>query len=1070
MPTTPFPCSADASALKGADGTNYSSDWNGTGYMTPIGVSPSGTYVFRGLMHFNTFSTSGMTNITSATLQLKYYHSGTSANNAVNSGNSSNRTVYVYLAPSSFVNAGAGSNFPATGWTNYSPYTYEAKCTGYLTTPSASYLVSGTKSDGASINIDVTSLMQYVLANPTFTFRGFVLRIDDEAASSTSSCVQFYAIDSSTSANDPVLSVTYNSNTAPNAPINLSPTGGGFTTSKTLYADFSDPDTGDELSGYQVQISTSSAFSTILYDSGEVADTGTAFGHTYTASLTYNTVYYWRARTKDLAGLWGPYSDGTASFKPNTKPNTPSNLTPSGGSIVSSLTPTFSGSSSDPDSGDYLAYARIKVYRSSDSRLEWDSGDFASGVASFTKTFGSGGTVYNNLSLNTTYYWTATVKDSNGASSSTSSSATFTTYASGVGDMTPSVTKGTGWVKTLTPSFNFVTPVNMNQYWIRLYDTNGTLIRTIGPTAVSPVATTLATAYVYSGAPALEWGTRYQWTAQFRDTNNVTQTESAKEVFWTNAAPASNNIYPANNQAITSINPSIEVGFNDQDLGNGFSDSPTALSVEVSRSSDSLVMYTMTKSSSLSSVSNALAQGASGVTGTASATVTGVVGAAGIVTYTCAAGHPFSAGQVVTMTGINPTAYNLTNATVLGSPNAPTATTFKVSNATTTAFVSGGTATSTGTITLEKNVQYRYRSRYTDNSTAANAVGPYTDYVYFKPTDGPTIAYKTTGGYTSGVADSDLTTGKLNNALPELSYTYTGAYSKTQKSRRLRVIETSASNAIRYDSGFVLTSDTTLSVPADVVLNNATYSFEITVADTDDIVSSTISTSFVALWNAPAQITGLDVQQGNGTLKLSWDTSSDANFTKYNIYRETFGAGEEYTLLATITDKATVNYTDFSAGVGVKYEYKITQTSQPSGSNPVDSDIDAAFAVTASSESDNWWIVYDRDDNYGVELYVDSESRTNPYQEEVFEPFGRSRKVIVRYTQYGVEGSFSAYIPDDEAAVKMPKLKALFAITNTPLYIKTPFGDVYKAYLGTPTYEYSTGGTVKLSVSYIEVD
>jgi hypothetical protein len=993
MPTQTYACSADASALKGADGTNYTSDWNGTGYMTPIGVSASGTFVFRGLMHFSSFTTSGITSITSATLQLNYYNNGPDGGNALNAGNSTNRTVEVYLAPSSFVNAGAAAGFPATGWTNYSPYTYEAKCTGYLTTPKATYLVSGTKADGANINIDVTSLMAYVLANPSFTFRGFVLKVSSESASSTNSCVQFYSIDSSVSANDPVLSVTYNSNTAPNAPTSLTPTGGGFTTSKVLSATFSDPDSGDSLSAYQVQISTGSAFSTILYDSGEVADTGTSIAHTHTAALTYNTTYYWRARTKDAAGLWGPYSAGTDSFKPNTKPNTPSNLTPSGGSIVNSLTPTFSGSSSDPDSGDSLALARIRVYRSSDNRMEWDSGDFASGVASFTKIFGSGGTTYNNLSLNTDYYWTAVVKDSNGASSSTSSSATFATYASGVGDMTPSVTNGDGWVKTLTPSFNFTTPVDMNQYTLRIYDTNGTLIRTIGPTTVSPVATTLSTAYTYSGAPALEFGNRYQWTAQFRDTNNVTQTESAKEVFWTNAAPVANNIFPSNNQAVTSINPAIEVGFADQDLSNGFADSPTALSVEVSRSSDSVIMYTMSKTASLSSVSNALSQGASGVTTTAGA---------------------------------------------------------------------GGT-------TLTKNVQYRYRSRYTDNSAASNAVGSYSEYVFFKPTDGPSAAYKTSGGYTSGVADSDLTTGKINNPLPELSYTFTGAFSKTQKNRRLRIIETSASNAIRYDSGFVLTSESTLTVPDSIILNNATYKFEITAVDTDDLAATPIETTLVALWNAPAQITGLDVQQGNGTLKLTWNQTADANFTKYNIYRRLFGSGLQFTLLTSISDSTVLNYTDYSAGVGVKYEYKITQTSQPPASNSVDSDIDAASAVTAASESDNWWIVYEGDESLGVELYVDSESRTNPYQEEIFEPFGRPRKVVVRYAQFGVEGSLSAYIPNDESSVKMPKIKLLFGL-SVPLYLKTPFGDVYKVYFGTPTYEYATAGTVKLSVGYIEVD
>ena len=267
----------------------------------------------------------------------------------------------------------------------------------------------------------------------------------------------------------------------------------------------------------------------------------------------------------------------------------------------------------------------------------------------------------------------------------------------------------------------------------------------------------------------------------------------------------------------------------------------------------------------------------------------------------------------------------------------------------------------------------------------------------------------------------------------------------------------------------MLTSEVTLTVPDSIILNNATYKFEITVTDTDDLASTPIETTLVALWNAPAQITGLDVQQGNGTLKLTWDQTADANFTKYNIYRRLFGSGAQFTLLTSISDSTVLNYTDYSSGVGVKYEYKITQTSQPAASNPVDSDIDAATPVTAASESDNWWIVYEGDESLGVELYVDSENRTNPYQEEIFEPFGRDRKVIVRYAQFGVEGNISTYIPNDETSVKMPKIKLLFGL-SLPLYLKTPFGDVYKVYFGTPTYEYATAGTVKLSVGYIEVD
>ena len=994
MPTTPYDCTQDATAINNPNGSGYSADWNASGWHSPIGVSADGNFVWRARMQFTSFSATGITNVTNATLTTYYYHSGTSSKNAGNSANSTNRTIRVYLANGNTItDTGGGTPFPASGWTTKSGYNWETQFAGgtYLTTPMAEETLSGVISNGSQIDIDVTALIQYVISNPSFTFRGFLLRIDDEAAGSTSSFAQLNARTNeagSTNSLKPVLTVTYNSNTAPNAPTNLSPNSGTVVTAKTLTGTFSDPDAGDSMSSVQVQIASDSGFTSIIYDSGTVSSTGSTFSVTHTAALTYNTTYYWRARTKDAAGLWGPYSAGD-TFKQNTKPNTPTGLTPTGGATVTGLTPTFSGTASDPDTGDSIATARIKVYRSSDSTLMWDSGDFASGVASFTKQYGSGGTTYFNLSYGTSYYWVASVKDTNNSSSSNSSSSTFVTDVAGVTGMTPNTSNGsTGWVKTLTPSFNFVTPANMNQYTLKIYDTNNTLIRTIGPTAVSPAATTLAAAYTYSGSPALEWGTRYQWTVTWRDTANVTQPESPKAIFWTNAAPVANNISPTNNQAITSINPAINVGFADQDLANGNTDAPTELSIEVSRATDSVIMYTMTKSASLSSVSNALSQSASGVTTTAGA----------------------------------------------------------------------------GGVTLTKNIQYRYRSRYTDSSSAANAVGTYTDYVFFKPTDGPTIS-------SLAISASDLTTGKINNPIPEITYTFTGAFGKSQLSRRLRIIETSAANAVRFDSGFTLTSASTFDAPADIILNNATYKFEVTVRDTDEVESTTASVTYVALWSAPAVITGLEVEQGNGTLKLTWDQSSDASFKKYNLYRRDYGNTDPYTLLTSISDIAVITYTDFSAGIGARYEYKITQTSEPVGSNAVDSDIDATEVVIASSTSDNWWIVSKYDESINVELYVDSEDRTKPYQEEVFEPFGRGKKVVVRYAQYGVEGNISAYIPNDETAIKMPNIRKLFEENvNSPIYLKTPFGDVYTVYFGTPSYQYATAGTVKMSVGYIEVE
>jgi hypothetical protein len=73
------------------------------------------------------------------------------------------------------------------------------------------------------------------------------------------------------------------------------------------------------------------------------------------------------------------------------------------------------------------------------------------------------------------------------------------------------------------------------------------------------------------------------------------------------------------------------------------------------------------------------------------ATITNVVAAGGGVTYTAA--NTFKIGQLVTITGMSPGAYNLTNQTITDA----TATFFTITNGATGTFVSGGTATSTVT-------------------------------------------------------------------------------------------------------------------------------------------------------------------------------------------------------------------------------------------------------------------------------------------------------------------------------------------------------------------------------------
>jgi surface protein len=86
--------------------------------------------------------------------------------------------------------------------------------------------------------------------------------------------------------------------------------------------------------------------------------------------------------------------------------------------------------------------------------------------------------------------------------------------------------------------------------------------------------------------------------------------------------------------------------------------------------------------------------------------VTNVTAAAGVVTYTVDDIRAFVAARTVTITGVNPVAYNLTSVTVgTVTAGAGTTGTFTVTNAATGAYVSGGVASITDnrTITVTSN-------------------------------------------------------------------------------------------------------------------------------------------------------------------------------------------------------------------------------------------------------------------------------------------------------------------------------------------------------------------------------
>ena len=160
-------------------------------------------------------------------------------------------------------------------------------------------------------------------------------------------------------------------NQAPNTPSSLSPTGGALV-GLTPNIDFtaSDPDSGDHCTEYDIQVSTDSTFASVTH--WNLAQTGIndATPHAYSipyagSALSRGSTYYWRARTKDTAGLYGPWT-AAQQFKVRsvptvtlTEPSAAGRLgrlayTPGAGWATPRLYPSWSFSC--PDGGTQASY------------------------------------------------------------------------------------------------------------------------------------------------------------------------------------------------------------------------------------------------------------------------------------------------------------------------------------------------------------------------------------------------------------------------------------------------------------------------------------------------------------------------------------------------------------------------------------------------------------------------------------------------------------------------------------------------------------------------------------------
>jgi hypothetical protein len=362
----------------------------------------------------------------------------------------------------------------------------------------------------------------------------------------------------------------------------------------------------------------------------------------------------------------------------------------------------------------------------------------------------------------------------------------------------------------------------------------------------------------------------------------------------------------------------------------------------------------------------------------------------------------------------------------------------------------GGT-TKTGASTLSYNVAYKARFRYTDSKSA---VGAWSSYVVFTCSHAPTAAISTPG---ATIVAPGFTTG----------WSFSSASSKAQGWYRVKVVR-AADNAPMYDSTQQASASASHAVPAGYLQNNTGYIVSVQVWDVDGLTSPVYTTTTASAWTAPGAPGSLSPTNSEETssILLEWDQSnlSAADFSRYRVYRRAYGT-TAWTILTELMTLSQNSYTDYTAGQEVLYQYKVTAFKKVAGD--IDLESPDSDVVTVALVSDVWFVV-GADASHIFELPVTAESHTVPIQQEVFEPLGTSRKVIVRGKVLGSEGSLTILWKDSERVDAQTKLSYL-TDNRGPHILKSPFGDVWYVEFAGPAKKYQGGGALQVDISWIEV-
>ena len=358
-----------------------------------------------------------------------------------------------------------------------------------------------------------------------------------------------------------------------------------------------------------------------------------------------------------------------------------------------------------------------------------------------------------------------------------------------------------------------------------------------------------------------------------------------------------------------------------------------------------------------------------------------------------------------------------------------------------------------------KDIQLRWKVRVWDND---DVVGAYSAYNLFRVSDAPTVTINTP------VNGSELTSGSSL-----VQWTFAASGGRTQSKYRVRFYK--GGTALAYDSEWLIGAVSTHN-PANSFLQVGSYVVRVDVEDNRGLQGysqNTFTTNFIV----PERPTFTINEQNyvsTSAVTLNWSPASDESLDTigYVVYGRSVGSGASWIKLGEIVDlAASYTFNDYLAPSNVTREYIVTQKALR-WVGAVESLMTPYVSQSVTPISDKYILLHPTDPSKNLWLLsVNEDSYSDEYEQADIDLIGRGR--TRQYgTHFGYKGSILCKLRGPSARAIKLQITAMAAETES-VYLRNPFGDIWKVALDTISYSRIPGvGSlefVDVTIPYQEV-